>query len=114
MVVEDEITSGGKFDADTLEVLHKLSNFSPKSSYNGTLDKIEVFYHGDKEDMSGTLRKLADASDKRLSLECKSSGKPVVTGAVNEEYRVSGTPLSLDRAEIRFYITIVTGVSPGD
>jgi len=60
------------------------------------------------------LKKLADRSDQDLAEMLKSSGRPVVTGRVTEEYRVSGTPLELDKAEIRFYLSVQAGTGVGD
>jgi hypothetical protein len=44
----------------------------------------------------------------------KSAGRAVVNGQVTDEYRVSGVPLALDKAEIRVYITLNTTSSVGD
>lgn len=115
MIIEDEITAtNGAFDEESLNALKGLSNQAPRASYLGVIDKIEVFYHGDKQDMSASLKALADRSDKALSESCKSSGKPVITGEVTDDYRVGGVPLTLDKAEIKFYITISTDVGVGD
>ena len=115
MIIEDEITSStGAFDEESLKVLKRLSNQAPKASYLGVVDKIEVFYHGDKSDMSGGLKALAERSDRQLVETSKSSGRPVINGQVNADYRVSGTPLTIDKAEVRFYITIETVSGTGD
>jgi hypothetical protein len=53
---------------------------NPRSGYTGTLDKIEVFYHGEKSDMTPSLKALADKSDKLLVDNAKAAGEPVVTG----------------------------------
>lgn len=115
MVIEDEITSNvSSFDEESLMVLANLSKQAPKAKYKGTIDKVEVFYHGSKEDMSKSLLALVEKSDKVLSDLCKSSGKPVITGEVDGEYRVSGVPLDLDKAEIKIYITVRNKFSIGD
>lgn len=115
MLIEDEITSTNNvFDEEALNTLKRLSNQAPKANYLGDLDKIEVFYHGDKSDMSSSLRLLADRSDKAMADTCKSSGKVVINGQVDDDYRVSGTPLTLDKAEVRFYITVSTITGVGD
>ena len=49
-----------------------------------------------------------------MSNICRSSGKSVISGRVNNEYRVDGTPLTLDKAEIKIYITIETDSGVGD
>lgn len=114
LIIEDEITSSAQFDEKSLAILRKLSNQAPKAKYEGTIDKIEVFYNGDKQDMTNSLKKIADASDRVMAEECKATGRPVVNGSVTEDYRVAGVPLSLDKAEIKIYITIKTQSGVGD
>lgn len=115
MLIEDEITSTtNAFDEESLAVLKKHSSSAPKAKYTGTIDKIEVFYHGNKEDMSPSLLALADHSDKQLNDMAKATNSPVITGQVNSDYRVSGLPLEIDRAEIKIYITIATSSGVGD
>ena len=64
--------------------------------------------------MSSTLKALTDRSDRKKSAQSKAVGKPAITGVVNSDYRVAGTPLALNKAEVRFYITVQTGTSSGD
>lgn len=115
MSIEDEITAGtGMFDAESSALLGKLSRMNPRSGYSGTLDKIEVFYHGDKLDMNPSLKALVERSDKQMVDQAKQAGKPAVTGRVSSEYRVAGKPLQLDYAELRFYITVHNKMNIGD
>lgn len=115
LIIEDAVTNeAGLFDDETLQTLQKLSNHAPRAKVQGTIDRIEVFYHGDKADMSASLKALTDASDKRLAERCKSLSKPVITGRVTSEYRVEGTPLALNKAEIQIYITVTNGTGVGD
>lgn len=115
LIIEDELTSNtDDFNEESLATLKKLSNQAPLAKYEGVIDRIEVFYHGDKEDMGNSLRVLADASDKILIQECKSTNRPIITGQVTDEYRVSGIPLGIDKAEIKIYITVETKAAVGD
>ena len=115
MIIEDEITAvGGQFSNDALSTLRKLSNMAPKAGVRGIVERIEVYYHGDKRDMSASLKKLADRSDSEFAAQAKDTGAPVVTGRVTEEHRVKGTSLELDQAEIRFYIAIKGTTGVGD
>jgi hypothetical protein len=95
-------------------ILGRLSRMNPRSGYTGTLDKIEVFYHGEKSDMTPSLKALADKSDKLLVDSAKAAEEPVVTGRVSGDYRVKGKNLQLDSAEIKFYITVTNSAGPGD
>jgi hypothetical protein len=113
--IEDEITSNTDvFNEENINTLMSLSRNVVKSKYNGTLDRIEVIYHGDKEDMSSTLRKLADMSDRNFKNESKSINEIPKNGSVNSDYRVDGNPLLLDTAEVKFYITTSHNTGVGD
>ena len=115
MLIEDEISAGNtSFDDKSLELLSSLSKAAPRSGYLGQVDKIEVFYHGDKSDMSSSIKALADASDRQMLKDRKAIGEPGYTGFVTDDYRVAGTPLALGRAEVRIYITVGNGTGSGD
>ncbi len=115
MIIEDEITaSGGAFSDASLSALRRLSNAAPRAGISGIVEKIEIFYHGEKRDMSQSLRKLADKSDAEMVNTCKSSNQVPITGRVTEEYRVGGTPLALDKAEVRIYIAVHAPTGVGD
>lgn len=115
MIIEDEITAvNDKFSTDSLSTLKRLGNVAPRSGVRARVEKIKVFYNGDKRDMSQTLRRIADKSDNDIVEASKSSNSPVVTGRVSDEYRVNGTPLELDKAEIQIYLTVISSTGVGD
>ena len=114
-IIEDEITSGlDSFDSDTIESLSRLSNLAPKAKVIGTLDRYEVYYNGDLEDMSPSLRKLAMQSNKELRQRSSHSEFPVTDGRVTEEFRVEGKPLNIDTAVIKVYIIVNDNARLGD
>lgn len=113
--IEDSITSdSGMFDENSIDLLRNLSKSSPRSPVIGRVDKVEIFYNGDKEDMSESLRKLANMSDTVLVNRQKALGKKAYTGEVDETYRVDGNPLGLNQAVIVFNITTEQGLTSGD
>lgn len=115
-VIEEEMTANNAlFDSESLDTLKILgSQNTPMAKVKGTIDKIEVFYHGDKEDMSDSVLTLVNSSDKLLSSRLRSINKPVLTGSVGMGYRIEGEPLALDTIAIRFYITSDVSASIGD
>lgn len=114
-LIEDAVTAGANlFDEDTLNTLKNLSNQAPLAKTVGTIEKIEVFYHGDIEDMSSTLQTLSAYSDKEMRRQARSQNRTVFTGQVDESFRIDGEPLSLDSLVIRFYITGDVVASIGD
>lgn len=115
MIIEDEIAaSHHQFSESSAEVLKRLSHSAPRANLQGIIERIEVFYHGDKDDMSPTLRTAVDASDNLLARQSKATGKPVISGRVTDEYRVSGKPLQIDTAEVRIYISVKAKTGVGD
>lgn len=114
LIIEDEISSSYNFDKKALEILQDLAQQSPTAEYNGIVENIEVFYHGELDDMTSSLRELVLFSDKRLAYARKSSNKPIINGRVDDEYRVDGVALSLDTLEIKIYMTVDNPMGVGD
>lgn len=114
-IIQDEITANtGMLDDETIDALKRLSDRTPKAKYKGIVTKIEVFYHGDKNEMHPSLKTIADYSDSELKRLSKETMSKTYTGSVDSEYRVEGTPLALDTLEIKFYIKVGDIASSGD
>ena len=115
MIIEDAITTElNVFDKETIKSLQRLSNKAPKAKYKGKIDRIEVFYNGEIKNMSKTLRALVEYSDKEMAKRYTSSGKLIHNGQVDREYRVSGSPLLEDTANVKVYIKVVHDAGLGD
>jgi hypothetical protein len=114
-VIEDDTTARHDlFDEESLDTLRLLSAQTPLAKMAGVVERIEVFYHGDKQDMSESLRSVASASDRELSARRKAVGKKVLTGLVDDSHRTDGDPLNLDTLEIKIYITADVAAGVGD
>lgn len=113
--IEDSTTADNSlFDEDQLDALRVMGSHAPRAKAIGTVERIEVFYHGDKEDMSESLRKIANASDRRLSRQSRAKGGKPITGQVDDSLRVEGRPLGLDNMLIKVYITGPVPAGVGD
>jgi len=114
-IIQDAITANSQlFSDETIDTLKLVSGQTPRAHVKGKVESIEVFYHGDKEDMSESLRQIADESDSRLKKKRLSQGKKSVTGSVDTGFRIDNNPLSLDTLAIRVYITSYVGTNIGD
>lgn len=102
------------FDEASLDTLSVISSATPRAKSSGVIEKIEVLYTGDYEDMSTTIRHLVEKSDSEIRRLNKELGKKAIDGRVDVGYRVDGQPLELDCAVIRVYITGPTGMGVGD
>jgi hypothetical protein len=114
-VIEDSVTANQNlFDETSLDTLRALSAQTPTAKAKGVLERVEMYYHGDKEDMSESLRAIANACDKELVKRQKAAGKTGFTGQVDDSFRVEGDPLMLDTLVIKFYITSEVPAGEGD
>lgn len=105
-MIEEATTSGANlFNEESLNTLRLLSSQTPTAKTKGTVDKVEVFYHGEIEDMSNSLAALASQSDSEIGRKYRSLGKLDFSGRVTDDYRVDGEPLLLNTAAIKIYIT---------
>jgi hypothetical protein len=103
--IKDPDSGGGSvFDEVSRETLAKLSNYSPRAKVVGVVSKVEVFYHGDRDEMSDSLRKIAYESDKIREAESTARGQQFFSGEVDHEYRIRGNGLEPQSLVINVYI----------
>jgi hypothetical protein len=114
--IEDSVTSGNElFDSDTIETLSLLAANTPRADIEGVVSKIEVLYHGDKKDMSPSLKALAERSDRERSKLARGlENGDATTGQVHDVIRVDGNKLELDQAVITIYIDGSEKMGVGD
>jgi hypothetical protein len=114
-VIQDAVTANNKlFNEQSIETLKALQAQTPRAHVQGTVEKIEVFYHGDKEDMSESIRELCDWGDAQLKKRAQAVGMKASTGEVDGGFRIENNPLGLDEVAIRIYITSNVGAGVGD
>jgi hypothetical protein len=113
-IADETASNANLLDEESLNTLRLLENKTPTAKIKGVVERIEVFYHGDKEDMSSTLLALANASDREMAKRHRSRGKTAFNGQVMDDFRVDNEPLALDTAAIRFYITSEVPAGVGD
>lgn len=113
--IEDAVTADlDLFDGDTIETLKMLGAQTPRAKMNGLVENIEVFYNGDKEDMSAALRSVVNASDRRMTKVSRMLRKGNINGHVDSSFRVGGNPLALDTMVVRIYINGTVAMGVGD
>lgn len=113
--IEEAVTAqAGLFDEESLDTLKMLGAQTPQAKVAGLVERVEVFYHGDKEDMSESLQAIANAGDRDLIRRTKAAGKKGYNGSVDASFRVEGDPLPLDTIAIRIYITSDVPMGVGD
>ena len=117
-MIEDPVTSNNNmFDESSIATLRLLAAQTPRAKHTGDIEKIEVLYCGDTDDMSDTVRAIVQRADReRKSLVNKlgKSNTDAVTGEVDIGMRIDGMPLEQDKVAVKFYITKNTGAGAGD
>lgn len=113
--IEDPLTANNQlFDDETLDTLRLLSGNTPRAKYAGVVEKIEVLYYGDKDDMTDSLRRVADNFDKDLAKKRKALGLPIVSGSVDDGIRIDKKVIDMDTLVIKVYITNNIPAAQGD
>lgn len=115
-VIEDPLTANaGLFDDLSEDTLRLLSANTPKAGGDGVVENIEVFYRGDKDDMSESMREVADYYDaERRKLVRALKQEASVTGEVFDRVRIGGNVLEYDTFAARIYMTHRLPMGVGD
>lgn len=114
--IEDALTANvAGFTQSSLTTLANLSAQTPRAGLVGYIDKIEVFYNGEYEDMSESVLSIAKAADRARARDGKNSPVPLASnGKVDSTLRLDGNAVELDTMVIRIYISHETGTIGGD
>lgn len=102
------------FGDQSLSILQRITNLNPKAKYHGLVERIEVIYTGDPNEMSDSIRALVDESDESRYRLAKQLGKTPVDGTVPEGYRLDGVPMDKNQVGIIVYITSDVSMGEGD
>ena len=113
--IEDpELANNPLFDNAALDTLRRVEAKAPRARVVGTVSKIEIFYHGDFEDMSPSMQRLAKQGDKERKEFAAAMGEPAFTGEVDFSFRIKGEPIDPDNVAIRIYIDHDVSAGMGD
>lgn len=113
--IEDSITERANlFDEQSLQTLRLVGAMTPQAKAVGVVEKVEVYYHGDVEDMTESLQEIANAADRERKRHARRLNRPPVTGSVDQSLRIEGNGLELDQMAIRVYITSTVSAGIGD
>jgi hypothetical protein len=113
--IEDAVTADNDlFEGESLDSLKMMSSNAPKAKAAGVVERIDVFYHGDTDDMSESLLQIVEQADKERVRKLKALGKRPTTGQVDGSVRIEKEPLELDSVAIQIYITEDLGAGVGD
>lgn len=113
--IEDAVTAENNlFDESSLDMLRLISANTPRAKYKGLVEKVEVFYHGEIDDMSSSLAEIASGGDRERKRDARAIQEQALPGKVDSSTRIQGKPLPADNLLIRIYITGDAPAGVGD
>ena len=107
-IIDSSIANNTSLSDRAKEIITDSSDRSPKAKSNGVIDRIDVIYNCDINDMDPTVRALADVSNKRFKEEHGTDGR------VTNEYSINGKPLLSGEIELKYYISTIKEAIIGD
>lgn len=111
--LRDAFTQGMDEDELTAAVQH-FAALSPSADVVGIINRVEVFYNGEIEEMSESLRELTLVSEKKRKQEASDAGETFYPNKVNRFVRIDGTQIESKQALIVYHITINLGMGISD
>lgn len=114
--IEDPLTADQSvFSEESKNSLLEITDRSPKAGVSGIIDKFEVFYNGQLEDMSDSIRDIAKYGDRLRKKEASVSPTTLATtGQVDSSLRLDGKPVEIDTLVVRIYISHDSEAIGGD
>lgn len=115
LAVVQDVTVAAAGSQDAYDSLNLLSRPTPRAGEEGVVDEITVTYFGDKEDMSPSLRKIADKYDRERGALAKALMQgDAKTGEISSPARIDGVSIDIDMMAIEIFITEERSMSGGD
>lgn len=106
--------SPSPFDDESTDILKRIDAINPKAKHIGKVERIEVLYSGDIDDMSPSLKRITRQSDKLISRHSEKLYGSKTTGYVDPGFRIDNKPIGQNQAAVRIYITSDVSMGVGD
>lgn len=110
----DNLSDYSNLSASSIELLKGIANLSPKARVKGSIFRYEVKYNGETNDMSSSLKKLAQRLDRQTQLESESTPTLLKNNRVTSEYRCEGKNLMPRTMELKVFILHTASQAHGD
>lgn len=95
-------------------IMRRIGAINPPAGYVGVVERIEVFYNGDMDAMSPTLKDITRASNRTMSRKSRALGRDATEGRVEPGFQIEGKAIASNEAVIKVYITGTRPMGVGD
>lgn len=103
------------YNAVASDALKRLAGNTPRCRYRGKIEKIDMMYFCNFEELSPSLQKLAKECDSHRAFVSKSTnGSKAVSGQLYEPTRVHGEQVNRGQVVLTVYISYSIGMAAGD
>lgn len=113
LLIEDEFTREMEKD-ELANALKRYSANHLKAGVVGTVSHIEVFYNGEVESMSDSLRSITNRSESARRAKAKDNDEAYHPNKVERHMRIDGRQIEEYQASIVFHITVDVGMGVVD
>lgn len=114
-IIEEETTANIEgADPEFIKTLMNLGRNAPKARHMGVVEKIEIRYRGEKEDMNSTLQELAEYHDRAMIKHRTGLGLSKLNNQIKEAFRYGKTVVDNNHMVIIVKITEDVGAGTGD
>ncbi len=110
MFLDADIIGDGSLTKETKELLAGFARQTPKANVSGKIIKIQLFYNCEYEELSKSLKSLADSTAKYV---VDVDGK-TIAGKVDGRFSYNGKKLDNNSVLIKYFIKSDYGMSNGD
>jgi hypothetical protein len=93
------------YNQDALDALDALNTLTPKAKYEGVIERIEVMYTGQLDDMSPSLQEIVTKYDSKLYRLNKKLGIPVLAAKIDPNYSIENVDVGENQVVVTFYNT---------
>lgn len=111
-IIEEETTANIEgVDPEFIKSLMNLGRNAPKARHMGVVEKIEIRYRGEKEDMNHTLQEIAEFHDRATQKQRTALGLSKLNNQIKDAFRYGKT--IVDNNHLLIIITITEDVTAG-
>jgi len=106
--ISNNVLAGTDLDERSIQILQSLRANSPKAKVSGVIKNIVIYYNAELNELSDSIRKIVEVSDKYLLTNYG------YTGRVDQKYSINGIPLLEGTIEVKVYLEVLENMGVGD
>jgi len=114
MLITDRIVDTMGLSKEAMDALKAQSTDKPLATYKGKVVDLEVYYNGDKEDMSPSVREQVNIFEKYVNQHRKADGLKPLDCTVPEGYKVKGHIVLKNTVVFIIYLETLEATGPVD